>query len=734
MIGEIMFKKILFLFFVATISFISCDGEEKLTAKMIVKQFKDVLANETGIYDFGNVHIGTSSAAITFTIENTGDGNLLLTGTPDKVIADGGDAGMFTINETYTNSPVEKNGATTFTITFTPTSVGLKSTTISIANNTKSDNPYRFTVQGTGQTLIIDMNVKQGSTNIPNTTGVYDFGGAGIGTFTPAIEFTIENLGNADLFLSGSPKIQITGTDSAMFVINQSSTSSPIAPSEYKTFTITFYPTSEGSKSATISIPNNDPNKNPYTFEIVGLGFQMYCWTKRIGGTSDDYGYSITTDSSGNVYIIGDFEGTVDFGSDFGVSDSRTSVGGKNIFITKINSNGTYGWTKRLGVIGSMGSLRTLPITTDSSGNIYLTSYFEGTVDFGADFGVTDSKTSAGGMDVFITKILSDGTYGWTKRMGGTSQDAGYSVTTDSSDNVYFIGQFYLTVDFGADFSVSDSKTSSGAADTFITKINSNGTYGWTKSIGANYGRSITADVSGNIYIAGWFYSTEDFGADFSISDSKTSAGGSDAFVTKIDTNGNYGWTKRIGGTRYENGNSVTTDSSGNIYITGSYEIVVDFGADFGAADSKNSDGVEDIFVTRINSDGSYGWTKRMGDSGTDIGRSVTTDSAGDVFFTGNFKYTVDFGADFSVSDSKTYAGSNDIFINKVHSDGNYGWTKRMGGTNRDEGYSITADSLGNVYVVGIFYETVDFGADFSVSESKTSAGVSDIFITKLTP
>ncbi len=458
-----------------------------------------------------------------------------------------------------------------------------------------------------------------------------------------------------------------------------------------------------------------------------------YGWTKRVGGAFYDSGWSFTTDSAGNVYVTGSFTGTVNFGLDFGTTDTKTSTGYEDIFITKINSNGTYGWTKRIG--GASHDIGT-GISIDSSGNLYITGSFTGTVNFGLDFGTTDTKTSAGGSaDIFITKINSNGTYGWTKRMDGNGDDAGYSVTTDTWGNVYLTGYFHLSVNFGLDFGTTDNKPSAGYDDIFITKINSNDTYGWTKRMGGystDTGRSIATDSSGNVYVTGNFDWTVNFGLDFGTTDTKTSAGYDDIFITKINSNGTYGWTKIMGGTSYDYGYAITTDSSGNVYVTGGFSSTVNFGLDFGTTDIKTSAGNIDIFITKINSSGTYGWTKRMGGNSYDYGRSVIIDPFGNIYVTGSFQSVVNFGLDFGITDTKTSAGYDDIFITKINSNGAYGWTKRMGGNSYDYGRSITTDSFGNIYVTGNFQSVVNFGLDFGITDTKTSAGGDDIFITKL--
>ena len=330
-----------------------------------------------------------------------------------------------------------------------------------------------------------------------------------------------------------------------------------------------------------------------------------YAWTKQMGGSGNGYGRSITRDSSGNVYLTGWFSGTVDFGADFGTSDSKTSSGNNDIFVTKINANGTYAWTKQM---GGSNNTRGYSITTDTSGNVYLTGFFMDTVDFGADFGISDTKTpltTSGYSTIFVTKINANGTYAWTKQMGGSGASGGRatSITTDTSGNVYLTGGFGGTVDFGADFGTSDSKTSSGDGDIFVTKINANGTYAWTKRMGGSgydEGYSITTDSSGNVYLTGLFKGTVDFGNDFGKSETKTSSGDYDIFVTKINASGTYAWTKRMGGSGYDEGYSITTDSSGNVYLTGEFDGTADFGADFGKSDTKTLLGGSDIFVTKI--------------------------------------------------------------------------------------------------------------------------------------
>jgi hypothetical protein len=460
-----------------------------------------------------------------------------------------------------------------------------------------------------------------------------------------------------------------------------------------------------------------------------------YGWTKRLGGASFDSGDGVTTDPWGNVYITGYFRDTVNFGADFGITDNKTSSGEYDIFIIKINANGSYGWTKRLGgTSNDTGS----GITSDAFGNVYVTGDFRWVVDFGADFGTTDTKTSAGEEDIFITRINPDGSYGGTKRLGGTSSDRGIGITADPSGNVCITGSFKGTVDFGADFGVTDTKTASYGVyeDIFITRINSIGTYGWTRRMGNisdDVGYSIALDSSGNVYVTGTFGSAVNFGADFGVTDSKTSAGENDVFITRINAYGTYGWTRRMGGDLDDYGNSITVDPSGNVYVTGIFRSTVNFGADFGATDSKTSAGENDIFITKTNSNGSYGWSRRIGGGSYDYGDGIALDVSENIYITGAFGGTVDFGADFGTTEIKTSAGPYDAFMVRINANGAYAWAKRMGGSSGASGEAVAIDSSSNIFILGSFHGTVDFGSDFGIVDTKTSAGSSDIFITKIT-
>ncbi|TBN00379.1 choice-of-anchor D domain-containing protein [Hyunsoonleella flava] len=248
----------------------------------------DILGNSTSISDgditpatadhtdFGNVGTGYSFTR-TFTIENTGTADLNLTGVSPYVVISGVNAADFSVT-TIPASTISASNFTTFVITFSPTTNGLKNATLTIANNDSDENPYNFAIRGTGTPPAPEIDITGNSISIadgdttPDINDFTDFGSVSVTGDTRTYTFTIDNLGTGDLNLTGgSPYITISGTHAADFSVT-SIPSTPISVGSSTTFSITFDPSATGTRSATITIANDDSNENPYTFDIQGTG------------------------------------------------------------------------------------------------------------------------------------------------------------------------------------------------------------------------------------------------------------------------------------------------------------------------------------------------------------------------------------------------------------------------------------------------------------------------------
>ncbi|MCD4657810.1 MAG: choice-of-anchor D domain-containing protein, partial [Planctomycetes bacterium] len=244
----------------------ACNVMINPTPEMLVKCGATEIPSETGIFDFGRVEVNETLTVI-FTVQNNGNTNLKLTGEPMITIL-GSDADDFMVSA-HPSTPISPGNYTTFRIKFMPTVSKYYSATVSIANNDDDKNPYTFSLTGRG--IIIDINVRQDTQNIPSYTGVFDFGSIYLGNPSLTLIFTIENIGSKILQLTGAPKlIKISGSHASLFTIDQTLTTTPLSPGSSTTFSITFAPTTVGIKTAKISILNDDPDENPYEFTIRG--------------------------------------------------------------------------------------------------------------------------------------------------------------------------------------------------------------------------------------------------------------------------------------------------------------------------------------------------------------------------------------------------------------------------------------------------------------------------------
>ena len=384
-------------------------------------------------------------------------------------------------------------------------------------------------------------------------------------------------------------------------------------------------------------------------------------WARSIGGASMDAGNSIIIDGSGLIYVTGYFQGTVDF--DPGTATfNLTSNGGEDVFIQKSDASGNLIWARSMG--GPSNEVGKC-IAADASGNSYVTGYYEGTADF--DPGVaTFNLTSNGGEDVFIQKLDASGNFIWAISIGGTSDENGRSITTDTLGNVYVIGYYRDMVDFDPG-AASFNLTSNGGDDIFIVKLDSNGNFIWAVSMGGilpDRGFSITSDALGNLYATGKFSSTVDFDPG-STTFSLTANGGEDVFIQKLDNQGNFIWAKSMGGTIRDGANNITTDALGNVYVSGKFQDTVDFDPNAATLDLV-SNGDYDVFIQKLDANGNLKWARSLGGPSYDQGESIITDISGNVYVTGYYQGTVDFDPSAATS-LLTSNGNEDVFIQKFN-------------------------------------------------------------------
>jgi hypothetical protein len=384
------------------------------------------------------------------------------------------------------------------------------------------------------------------------------------------------------------------------------------------------------------------------------------------------------------------------------------------MFIVKYDALGNVLWAKSAGGTNlDYGA----GISTDNSGNVYVTGYFSSSL---ITFGTT-TLINSGTYDMFIVKYDSSGNVLWAKSAGGTNTDFGISIFTGVGGNVYLAGFFYSSsITFGTTI-----LSNTGSADIFLVKYDVSGNELWAKSEGGTYsdwGYGISTDAAENVYLTGYFLSSSiTFGTT-----ALTNAGSNswDMFIAKYDSSGNVLWAKSAGGTNDEKGNSISSDADNNVHVTGIFESPTII---FGTTTLTNAGG-EDVFIVKYDSSGNVLWAKSAGDINDDRGYDNYTDVVGNVYVLGSFTSdSINFGAT-TLTNAGIVIGA-DLFIVKYDPSGNLLWAKSAGGTDYEEGYGVSTDTSGeNVYVTGYFISpTITF-----VTTTLTNVGDGDVFIAKL--
>lgn len=302
-------------------------------------------------------------------------------------------------------------------------------------------------------------------------------------------------------------------------------------------------------------------------------------------------------------------------------------------------------------------------------------------------------------------------------------------ITTDNLGNVYNTGSFSDTVDFDPGPEVHN--LISTGINAYIRKLDSDGNLIWVKQIsgsGIQRGYSIITDDSGNVYISGVFSETADFdpGPDiFNLTNQQQVV-----FVLKLDDDGNFIWAQQLGGQVGATVATIELDDAGNIYIAGSFLGTVDFDPGLGEA-SHTSNGIWDIFIYKMDSDGIFIWVKTMGGEWIDFGVDIEVDALGNLYTVGYFNETVDFDPGPDTFNLSTDSEDDNVFIQKLDANGNFIWVRQIGGNGDFISKALILDTFGNICITGFFAGSGDFDPGPEVAQL-TSNGNRDIFIQKL--
>lgn len=239
---------------------------------------------------------------------------------------------------------------------------------------------------------------------------------------------------------------------------------------------------------------------------------------------------------------------------------------------------------------------------------------------------------------------------------------------------------------------------------------------------------SMTTDQAGNFYATGTFTGTVDFDPGMGI-DTLVDAGFGDIFIMKMSSSGILIWAERIGGTSYDQGNSISTDANGNVYVTGFFETdSVDF--DPGPGIFLMS-GDQNSFVLKLSSNGSFVWAKQLAGLSANYAVSLALDRQNNIFVTGSFGGTADFDPGAGIQNLSS--ADADIYVWKLDNNGNYIWAKQIASTSiGSRSYSVASDGSGNAYIAGILIGTTDFDPGPATSDITSMSNFNCAFLLKL--
>nr|MDJ0796437.1 SBBP repeat-containing protein [Calothrix sp. MO_167.B12] len=402
---------------------------------------------------------------------------------------------------------------------------------------------------------------------------------------------------------------------------------------------------------------------------------------EQIGTAGVDYLFSSSVDVEGNLYVGGGTDGSL----------AGQNLGARDAWLSKYDSNGNQLWSKQF---GTNRAELVFDIATHSS-NVYVT---------GNTTGGLGDNTNQGGVDVYLAKYDSDGNQEWIQQFGSLTFEDYTSVTTDTSGNIYLSG--HTVGSLGGDAKnfgqVLGQGVDGGApsTDPYVFKFDSDGNELWRTQLGTvtlddSWGLAI--DQDGNVFLGG--NTKGDFGGE-----NASSAGEYDAWLVKLNQDGQEEWVKQFGIPDYDFLWDIETDSMGNLYATG--WTLGDLAGE--------SAGSYDVWLAKYDTDGNQVWIKQFGTTGDDapFTDGIEIDSNDNIFLTG---YTDgDLGG--------VNAGSYDAWVAKYDTDGNQLWIQQFGTPEYDTASTVSADDDGNLYVSGI--------TDGSLGDS--NAGSYDSWVVKL--
>jgi hypothetical protein len=293
-------------------------------------------------------------------------------------------------------------------------------------------------------------------------------------------------------------------------------------------------------------------------------------WARQLGALSEyDYFYGLCVDGSGNIYVAGVFYGSLAVPTTTGTVNLVASLGNGAAFVVKMDASGNYIWAKSVGIDSSSISYGNA-ICMDG-GNLYLTGGFKGTASFAQATGTATLNSTGGGDNLFVAKMnATTGAFVWATQAGGTSSNAfNLSYSVSSSGSNVYVSGYFLHNATFGGVTLSDTDVSI-VSDAFIARLDSNGNFAWAKKLGTDsIAYGTGVDSSGHAYISGRFKNTASVITTAGTTQLICISGDVDAFTASLDQTGNFLWAKQVVGTYSDKATALGLDGTGNILLAG---------------------------------------------------------------------------------------------------------------------------------------------------------------------
>ncbi len=325
----------------------------------------------------------------------------------------------------------------------------------------------------------------------------------------------------------------------------------------------------------------------------------------------------------------------------------------------------------------------------------------------------------------------------WAHATGSASQEHAKGVAIDANGNVITVGSFVTSTGSSIDlnpgpgtFNVSSISSSQ---DIFVRKVDANGNFLWGAALGGittDEGWAVAIDLLNNVIITGRIAGTVDLDPTAGVFTVSTSNTGFDVFVVKLSPTGSFLWGRIFGGSSPDTGRDIGTDAAGNVYTTGQIGGVADLDPGAGVA-TQGGNGLNDIFIQKLDASGNFVWGVGIGGTANDIGWSIAVTPTGHAVIAGEFRNTVDFDPSAVVL-NRVSAGDADMFLMRLDAAAILQWAHRFGGTGTERARAVAVDALNNCVFTGFMTSQTDMdpGAPFVPLAGSFNE---DSFVAKLT-